>query len=389
MTAVGAGRATRLAGRVGRLPVGGLVGLMQQARRLGAVDLAVGTPGAPVPAPGLIEAGVAELRTGSQQYEDPAGNAQLRAVLADRLGPVTDPDTELTITVGASEGLCLALLATVDPGDEVVVLEPFYENFLGAIALCGGVPRLVRLRAPDWRWDPDELAGAFGPRTRAVLVNSPGNPTGHVLGPAELAELAGLAQRWDAVVVSDETYATYAFDGRRHVCAAEVEQLRNRSIVVGSLSKSHAISGWRLGYLRAHPALTTALRALHVATTGGTAGPLQRAAARAAAAPTADAVRIMAQRRDQAVSIFERLDFDCAAPEGGCYLMAGIERLTDTGSVEFSRELLHRAGVLTVPAGIFYGDPGAGDRHVRIAFNRPADVLAEADRRLQEALCRR
>lgn len=376
-----------LASRVAAVPEGGLVELMQLGRSVGAVDLAAGVPSWPETPPELIEATIEVLRTGTNQYEDPAGNLAMRSALARSLTSPPDPVTELTITVGGSEALCDALLTTVDPGDEVVVVEPFYENFLSAIALAGGIPRFVRRRSSDWRWDPADLAAAFGPRTQAITLSSPCNPTGRVLDGQELAEVAELAERWDITVISDEVYAAYVFDDRTHLSMADVPGLRERSIVIGSLSKSHAVSGWRLGYLRAPADLTAALRRVHMATTVSTAGPFQQAVA------TADLLDRdrwdprpgMQLRRDTAVEIFTKVGLRCPPPQGGCYVFADVSAVDDAGCSSYARRLLDEHGVLIAPGRLFFAGQTEPSRFVRIAFNKTLDVLAAAAQRLPQA----
>ncbi|RSO06592.1 pyridoxal phosphate-dependent aminotransferase [Streptomyces sp. WAC 06783] len=372
------------AARVRQLPGGGLAGLLRDGVPPGTVNLAVGTPAFPDTPPELVDAACAALRAGVHQYQDPAGVPALRERIAAGLPTAPDPDTEITVTVGGSEGLCVALLAAVDPGDEVIVLEPCYENFLSAVALAGGRVRPVPLRAPDWSLVPAELAAAMGPRTRAIILNSPGNPTGQLLGHQDLAVIAELCERWDVTVVSDEVYADYVYDGRQHCSAAEVPGLAERSIVVGSFSKSHAISGWRLGFLRAPARWTELLRQIHVATTAGAPAAFQHAAAAVDLHGPGRQQRsaAMAARRDSAVALLRDAGFHCAAPAGGCYVLAGIDGLTDEPSPAFVRTLLQESGVLLAPATSFFADPRRGERQVRVAFNRPAETLDTARRHL-------
>ncbi|MEE1930132.1 pyridoxal phosphate-dependent aminotransferase [Streptomyces sp. TRM 70351] len=375
------------AARLARLPSGALADVLHLGRTLGALDLAGGVPGSPLPPRAVLEAAAEELLRGDNQYEDTSGNLLLREQLAAGFATPADAGDEVTITTGASEALCVAMLATVDPGDEVILLEPFYENFLAALTTAGAVPRFVRLRAPDWRWDPAELAAAFGPRTRAVVVNSPANPTGRTLTRGELEQLAALCERWDVTVVSDEVYADFVYDGRRHVSVADVPGLRERSIVVGSLSKSHAVSGWRLGFLRARRGITEALRQVHLATSFGANGPLQRAVARSGVLtgdwnPRED----MAARRDRAVALFAGLGLDTVAPEGGCYVMAGIRPVTDADCRTFVHRLAERRKVLVVPGRCFFRDHRGDSGYVRVAFNKSPGTLAEAERRLAAGL---
>ncbi|MCR8579270.1 pyridoxal phosphate-dependent aminotransferase [Streptomyces sp. Isolate_219] len=378
-------RRPAVSSRAAALQANSLSDLLLLARERGAIDLALGTPGYPEPAPDLIEAAHEAMRSGRNQYEHPSGDLVLRERIAATLRPPADPETELTVTVGATEALCVALLSTVDPGDEVVLLDPGYEQFRAAIALSGAIPRFVPLHAPDWRFDPDELAAAFTSRTRAVLLNSPGNPTGRVLTRQELDWIAELAERWDATVICDEVYGSFVFDGREPTSVTEVPGLAGRGIVVGSLSKSHAISGWRIGFLRADPARTEVLRRVHEVTTLGAAAPLQVAVGlKALSADLKAAGAEMERRRDQALEIFTRMGMKITPAEGGCFLFADISPLTGgrLDSRAFAHELLERTGVLVVPAGPCFADPARGGQYVRIAFNRRAELLSEVERRI-------
>ncbi|MEV4638759.1 aminotransferase class I/II-fold pyridoxal phosphate-dependent enzyme [Actinoplanes sp. NPDC049548] len=386
MTGAVAGRALRdpFAVRAQHLNGSSLAELFVLARERSAIDLAVGTPGFPVTPPRLIEGAVEALRSGRNQYEAAHGEAMLRRQIADSFSTPADPDTDITVTVGGTEALCAAVLASVDPGDEVVILEPFYENFVNAIALAGGVPRVVSLRAPHWRLDAAELAEAFGPRTRALIVNSPSNPTGRMLTLEELDEIARLCERWDVTVISDEVYAGLVFDGRNHLSVMDVPGLRDRSIVIGSLSKSLAVSGWRLGYLRAEARRTDVLRRVHEVTSNGAAAPLQFAAGHAGLVagerwrPAID----LAARRDVAQQIFGDLGFTFQPAEGGCFLLADISAVTAADCRDYVRRLLEESAVLVVPATPFFADPERGSRYVRIAFNRTLDTLRAAERNL-------
>jgi N-succinyldiaminopimelate aminotransferase len=363
---------------------GGLVALVREGSRIGAVDLAVGTPQAPEPPEELLAAAADALRARHNQYEDPSGIRGLRALIAETLTTPADPDAEITITVGATEALCVALLTTVDPGDEVIVLEPFFENFLGAVAIAGGRPRLVRLRPPQWRFDPDELASAFGPRTRAIILNTPHNPTGRVLDLEELEQIAYLCDRWNTTVICDEVYAAYTFGGRRHISPADLQHLRQRSITIGSFSKSHAISGWRLGFLRAVPECTSVLRRVHVAITSGAAAPLQHAVvgANLFRADRWNPGPGMEEMAGKALSLVRQAGMRAEPPEGGCYVMADIRPVTDDDSASFASQLLEKAGVLVAPGTFFYAEPADGAGHIRVAFNRPVKTLADAAARL-------
>jgi aminotransferase len=372
---------TRTAGLAGN----SLTELFVMARASGAIDLAVGTPGFPATSEDLIEDAAAAVRAGRNQYEHPAGDAELRRRIADMLGDGADPDREITVTAGATEALYIALLSTVDPGDEVVLFSPGYEQLAASAALVGARLRYVRLHGPEWRYDPAELAAAFNSRTRAVLLNTPANPTGRVLSREEMEEIAALCERWDATVICDEVYRSFVFDGREHVSATAIPAFTGRNVVIGSLSKSHAVSGWRLGFLRADPVRTETFRRVHELTTNGTAAPLQAAAASAARSVDLEEVRReTSRRRDLAQEIFSGTGMKFAPVEGGIFLFADISPLT--GGREdcraFALALLERAGVLVAPGAPFFGDPAEGRDHVRIAFNRRIETLREAERRI-------
>jgi aminotransferase len=371
--------------RTARLSGNSLTELFVLARARGAIDLAVGTPGYPSTSARLIEDAAQAMRAGRNQYEHPAGEAELRRQIADMLGDGADPEREITVTTGATEALYIALLSTLDQDDEVILFSPGYEQLAAAAALVGARLRFVRLHPPQWRYDPAELAAAFTPRTRAVLLNTPANPTGRVLTRAELEEIAELCDRWDATVICDEVYRAFAFDGRRHVSVTGIPAFTDRNIVIGSLSKSHAVSGWRLGFLRSDPGRTRTLRRVHELTTNGTAAPLQVAAASAAGSLDLDQVRRgMGRRRDLAQDIFAGMGMKFAPAEGGCFLFADISPLTGgrEDGTAFAHHLLDRAGVLLAPGAPFFADPAEGRDYVRIAFNRQVETLREAERRI-------
>jgi aminotransferase len=356
------------------------------AQQRGAIDLALGTPGYPEPAREIIDAAYEAMRGGRNQYDHPSGDLRLRERIAAMLPTPTEPVTELTITVGATEALCVALLAVVEPGDEVVLLDPGYEQFAAAITLAGAVPRFVPLHPPDWRFDPADLAAAFTSRTRAVLLNSPANPTGRVLDSRELGQIAESAERWDTTVICDEVYSNFVFDGRAQTSITQVPGLAERSIIVGSLSKSYAISGWRLGFLRADAVRTQAMRRVHELTTNGAAAPLQVAVGLAAlSADLKTAAEEMGRRRDLALEIFTGMGMKVPPAEGGCFLFADISPLTGgrKDSRAFAFELLDTTGVLVVPGGPSFADPARGEQYVRIAFNRQVELLREVERRVR------
>jgi len=355
--------------------------LLAEANRSAALDLALGVPGAPHPSALVLDAACRAVREGPNQYEVAAGNASLRQWIAETLPGDVDPDTEVTITVGASEALTAATLAVLDPGDEVIVFEPYYENFVNAVVLAGAVPRFVPCRAPEWRFDPGELRAAFGPRTRALIVSTPNNPTGHMLAPDEWDEIARLCRQWNTAVISDEIYAGFTFT-RTHHSVLDVPELAGRRLLIGSFSKSHAVSGWRIGYLYAEAELAPAVRQIHATLCAGAPAPLQAALAHAAAhdpsfAAPADDLKAQC---DRVIRLLRGIGLHATAPDGGCYIMAETPPGTDSDSV--ARRLLREAGVLVAPGSLFHLDAAAGAGHLRVAFNRSMRFLDQADNRL-------
>ncbi|MGW3851966.1 pyridoxal phosphate-dependent aminotransferase, partial [Streptomyces fagopyri] len=250
---------------------------LQRLGRSGSLDIALGIPPGDPPA-AVVAAAVSALREGRHQYADTAGLPELRAVIAaDALrthGVVVDPDTEITVTVGATEALLTALLTVTDPGDEVLLFEPYFELYPGVVELAGAVPRFVRLEAPDWRLTEEALTRVLSPRTRAVVLNTPHNPTGRVFDAQELGLLMSLCQERGIVCITDEVYDCTVFDGRRHLSPLAIPGARPTSVIVGSLSKKVQMTGWRIGYCIADPEMTEVLRRVHEHTTVGTNHPL-------------------------------------------------------------------------------------------------------------------
>lgn len=373
-----------LSRRTAGLPPLGLAALLPAARAGGATDLALGIPTGDPP-PAAVEAATAALRSGANQYTDPAGLLDLRAVVAAQLaaarGVTVDPERELVISAGATEGLLVALLATTDPGDEVLIPQPFFENHPGVVELAGAVPRFVALTGPAWRLTEEALTAAVTPRTRAVLLNNPHNPTGRAFDEAEFAALTAVCERHDLMLITDEVYDRFTYDGRVHLSPlGSVPALRERSVVVGSFSKARRMSGWRLGFCVARPEITAGLRSVHERTTLGTPHPLQRGAVALGALDEAevDAARAEFQeRRDLVCAGLRRAGFTVHTPEGGWFLLAGTAGLGRTSS-ELARELVTHAKVLVAPGTSFFADPAAGDDWVRIALVRDRAELAAA-----------
>jgi aminotransferase len=354
-----------------------------------AVNLAQGFPDFPCP-PELKEAAKAAIDLDINQYAITWGARDFREAIAAKTarfypGWQVDPETDLTVTCGATEGMIAAMLALVDPGEEVIVFEPFYENYGPDAILSGAIPRYVTLHEPDWRIDPEELATAFGPRTRAIILNSPHNPTGKVFSRVELELIAGLAQEHDALVLTDDIYEHIVYDGE-HVPMATLPGMAERTVAVNSLSKTYSVTGWRVGWVIAPAPLTAAIRKVHDFLTVGAAAPLQAAGAAALALPDAYYATLAddyRHRRDLLLPSLEAAGLRPFVPDGAYYVMVEISEVTDEDDVTFARRLTADPGVASVPGSSFYSRPELGRTKVRFAFPKREETLAEAARRLR------
>jgi len=362
----------------------------------GAVNLAQGFPDFPCPEE-IKEAACRAIRGDINQYAITWGAKGFREALAAKVerttGMKVDPEREITVTCGSTEAMIAALLAVVDPGDEVVIFEPFYENYGPDAVLCGATPRFVTLRpiagqggARSWTYDPEELRRAFGPRTRAVILNTPNNPTGKVFSRAELEEIAALCIEHDCLAITDEIYEHILFDGHEHVLIATLPGMRERTITINGLSKTYSVTGWRIGYAIAPPALTAGIRKVHDFLTVGAAAPLQEAGITALSLPEsyyrglADLYRA---KRDRFVPVLERSGFRCFPPSGAYYVMADISGLTKMDATAFALELVRDPGVAVVPGPSFFSKPEDGRSLVRFCFCKRDETLDEAARRLE------
>ena len=357
----------------------------------GGVNLAQGFPDFPCPQE-LKDAAKQAIDDDVNQYAITWGAKAFRDGIAEKVartypGWTVDPETELTVTCGSTEAMIATLLATVDPGDEVIVFEPFYENYGPDAVLSGATPRYVRLHAPDWSIDEQELRAAFGPRTRAVIVNTPHNPTGKVFSREELALLAGLCQEWDVLCVTDEIYEHIHYLGEGgHVPPATVPGLEDRTVTINAMSKTYAVTGWRVGWAIAPAEVTGAVRKVHDFLTVGAAAPLQAAGAAAMALPaeyytrTAEAYR---ERRDVLCAALGEAGFRFRVPDGAYYVLCETDDVdAGTDSSAFARRLVVDPGVAAVPGTSFFADPADGARLLRFAFPKRLETLHAAAERL-------
>ena len=354
----------------------------------GGVNLAQGFPDFPAHDALKREAARATLAD-VNQYAITWGAKRLRDAIVARQKRTTgldyDPETEVTVCCGSTECMASTLLALVDPGDEVVVFEPFYENYGPDAVLCGATPRFVRQREPDWTFDPAELEAAFGNRTRAIVLNTPNNPTGKVFSRDELEQVAALCRRWGVTAVTDEIYEHILYDGARHVGLATLEGMRERTVTISGASKTYAVTGWRVGWCLASPALTAAIRKVHDFLTVGAPAPLQEAVAVGLDLPDEYYLRLAEdyrERREFLVPALERAGFRTFRPRGAYYVMTDISGFGFPDDVRFARALVAEGGVAAVPGSSFYSDPAAGRQRLRFHFARRRETLEEAVERL-------
>jgi len=335
------------------------------------------------------EAAIAAIRAGRNQYEPMIGSAALTRAAADHqrrfYGLDYDPAREVTIYAGATEAIFVALQALLEAGDEVIVFEPYYDSYPAGAALAGARLVPVTLRGPDFALDAAALAAAVTPRTRAVLLNTPSNPCGHVFSPAELDEVAAVCRKHDLLAVTDEVYEHIAFE-RRHVPLASRPGMRERTVTISSTGKSFSLTGWKIGYTCAPPALTEALRMVHQFVTFTIASPFQHAMAVALAAPDDYFASLAAEyraRRDQLCEGLERAGFAVQPPQGTYFALADVRPLGVEDGETFCLELPGRVGVAAIPVAAFYASPGEGRHLVRFAFCKKEETLTEGLRRLR------
>jgi len=358
-----------------------------------AVNFAQGFPDFD-PDPRILDAAAKALRGGFNQYATTWGAPSLRQAVARKYTTAwrrtVDADAEVTVSCGATEAMIAAMLAAVDPGDEVIVFEPFYENYGPDCVISGAVPRYVTLRPPDWSFDPDQLRAAFTPRTRAIIVNTPHNPSGKVYSREELALIASLCVEHDAIAITDEIYEHLVYRGN-HINMATLPGMAERTITISGASKTYSVTGWRIGWLIAPPSLTTGIRKVHDFLTVGAAHPLQVAIAQALELPPSFYVELLGdyqERRDAIVSGLSECGFEVAAPDGAYYVMAGISAFGAEDDVAFARRLIEEVAVATVPASSFYHDPELGRGHIRFSFPKKIETIErglEALRRIKPA----
>ena len=358
------------------------------AVRHGAINLAQGFPDFPAPA-ALKSAAAQAIDADLNQYAITWGAKPFRDAIAAKYrrtyGMEFDPEREITVCCGATEGMIASLLAVLDPGDEVVLFEPFYENYGPDTQLCGAIARYVRLQAPDWSFDPDELRAAFTPRTKAIILNSPNNPTGKVFSREELECIAGLCQEFDCLAITDEIYEHILYDGAVHIPIMSLPGMRNRSILVNSMSKTYSVTGWRVGWVLAPPDLTDSVRKVHDFLTVGAAAPLQQAGVLALGLPESYYGQLSQEysaRRDHLVASLQAAGFKCFIPRGAYYVMTDIKSFGFADDSSFVHHLITHLGVAAVPGSSFFSDVSVGTQFVRFCFCKKYETLEMARHQL-------
>jgi aspartate/methionine/tyrosine aminotransferase len=358
------------------------------AARHNAVNLAQGFPDFPAPLI-LKEAAQRAIADDVNQYAITWGAKPFRDAIAAKYqrwyGLTLDPEREITVCCGSTEAMIASLLAITNPGDEVIIFEPFYENFGPDTMLCAAERRFVPLYPPHWKFDREELRRAFSSRTKAIILNSPGNPTGQVFDREQLNFIAELCQEFDVIAITDEIYEHILYDGAQHVPIMTLPGMRDRTLLINSMSKTYAVTGWRVGWVLGSPDLTESVRKVHDFLTVGAAAPLQAAGEVALHLPDTyytELAQHYQDRRDHMAAMLTRSGFRCSVPQGAYYVMANISHLNMGTDIEFVRMLVERIGIAAVPGSSFFADPQLGRDWVRFCFPKKTETLDEAERRL-------
>lgn len=372
--------------------------MTREALKHGAVNLSQGFPDFAAPED-IKRVAMQAIADDVNQYAITWGARDFREAIAAKtkwyLGLDVDPETELTVTCGSTEGMIAAMMATVDPGEEVVVFEPYYENYAPDAILSDARPRYVPLTAPDWNFDRDELRAAFNSRTKAIIVCNPNNPTGKVFTRDEMEFIGSLCQEFDALCFTDEIYEhiIYPREGAeiQHISMAQIPGMRERTVIVNSMSKTYSVTGWRVGYCIAPPGITSAIRKVHDFLTVGAAAPLQAAGAYALSIPPDYYAKLQLEyqrRRDLLLPVLENAGFRTFTPDGAYYIMTDISKFGFADDVEFTRHLIREVGVACVPGSSFYSVSERGAQQVRFCFCKKDETLLLAAERLRNLTSR-
>jgi len=362
--------------------------MTRRALASGAINLAQGFPDFPAPQE-LKDAAKRAIDEDYNQYAITHGSPNFRRAIAGKAraynGIQCDPDLHITVTCGATEAMIATMLAVIDPGDEVIIFEPFYENYGPDVILAGATPRYVALRGPDFAIDRAELEAAFTPKTKAIVVNTPHNPSGKVFSRPELEAIAALCIRFDALAITDEIYEHIIFDGRRHISIATLPDMADRTVTINGLSKTYSVTGWRLAYAIAAERITAAIRKVHDFLTVGAPHPLQEAGAAALALGESFYAELTAMYDRKRAALYQALTgagMKCTMPSGAYYIIADVGEFGFHNDVAAADFLLDEVGVAAVPGSSFYHRPELGARQVRFTFSKRDETIAAAATRL-------
>jgi aspartate/methionine/tyrosine aminotransferase len=354
----------------------------------GAINLAQGMPDFEAP-PGVKGAATKAIMEDLNQYETTWGSAGLREAIAEkalRFNSIqANPETDVTVTCGSTEAMTVSIIATVDVGGEVIIPEPFYENYVPATIIAGAKPRHVKLGEKGQSFDEEELKAAFSSRTKAIIVNTPNNPSGRVLRKDELKLVADLCADYDAIAITDEIYEHIIYDGRKHISMASLDGMSDRTITISGLSKTYSVTGWRVGYAIAVKEITNAIRKVHDYTTVCAPTPFQKAGIEALNLPQSyysGLAKEYQRRRDFVVKSLQNLGFRAASPEGAYYVLADFSSISATDDTSFARNLTKNAKVAAVPGSSFYAHREMGRSKVRFSFAKRDQTLREGMNRL-------
>ncbi len=374
--------------------------MTRQAMLHGAVNLSQGFPDFPAPAE-IKRAAQDAIAADINQYAITWGAKSLRDAIARKMlawqGIAVDPEREITVCCGSTETIVSTLLAICNAGDEVVIFEPFYENYGPDAIISGAKPRFVKLRPPqmpngEWTFDERELRAAFHHHTKAIVVNTPNNPTGKVFTRSELELIRDLCVEFNVLAITDEIYEHILYDGTRHLSIVTLEGMRERTITINGLSKTYGVTGWRVGWAVAPPAITDAIRKVHDFLTVGAPAPLQEAGAAALALPETyykGLAEGYGKRRDRLIPVLTEAGFRCFLPRGAYYVMTDISGFGFANDIEFTKYMVEEIGVAVVPGSSFYNNARDGAQQVRFAFCKRDETLDEAARRLRKLQARK
>lgn len=362
----------------------------------GGINLAQGFPDFEPPQI-IRQAAIDAIQQGWNQYAVTFGEADLREAIAQKALQYNriecDPHTEVTVTCGATEAMIATLKALVNPGDEIIIFEPFYENYGPDAILSGAKPRYVTLRAPDWSYDSKELAAAFNRNTKAIIINTPNNPTGKVFSRKELEEIGHLCIKWDVMAITDEIYEHILYDQETHISMAALEGMAQRTVTINSLSKTYSVTGWRVGWAIANADITSRIRKVHDFLTVGAPTPFQKAGVCALNMPGEYYTTLQKRyekARNRVCTVLKAVGFHIEAPKGAYYIMAQTGALMDghkeAGVDSFSLKLLDITGIATVPGTAFYHSPAMGHDQVRFCFAKNDRTIQDVCRRLERLM---